>query len=135
MPSFPNPIHHVYERVNIAEARLFACDWLCRGEKMLRSSASLDALHIVLRCAKYVDHVDLLHIALRCAPIVRGYSPVSKTCDGTERVSLVPKNARVLTKVLSADLFRSYNGRVCVIVPITYEMPFDGVLSYLLRNA
>jgi hypothetical protein len=37
-----------YERVNIAEARLFACDWLCRGEKMLRSSASVDALQIVI---------------------------------------------------------------------------------------
>jgi hypothetical protein len=102
---------------------------------MLRSSASPDALHIVIRCAKYVDHVDLLHIALPCASIGRGYSPVSKNCDGTERVALVPQNARVLTKVLSADLFRSYNGHVCVTVSITYEMPFDGVLSYLLRNA
>jgi hypothetical protein len=36
------------ERVNIAEARLFACNGLCGGEKKFRSSASADALQIVI---------------------------------------------------------------------------------------
>jgi hypothetical protein len=35
------------ERVNIAGARLLTCDGLCSGEKMLRSSASVDTLQMV----------------------------------------------------------------------------------------